>query len=408
MTFSLGDYDCVGFDLDHTLWAYRRGPLSDLIHGALASFLVHERGYPRTLLSDPLDHSFSQKGLVLDKGRGNILKLDSGYGITRATHGTRVMSRREVEGVYGVSRVWEASKGVPSLLVKAGATLEPFYVFKDYFVTAGAFLCARIVDLLDEGNGGRVLGSYSFFDDYLDGLHYMYDRENFGNGRGGFFPELVAHPDRYFVPCSDRLKEWLRALREEGKTVFLVTSSNHDSAEFIAQFCLGKGWRDFFDLVVTFARKPGFFGKEDRPFYKANGGKEVVLPNSMGRHEVYTEGNFEGLRSACAAISGKEDPSMLYFGDSLIEDVYAASQIAGCDTVAIVEEISDEIESPVWGSFFGSSETPSLWAHLLSKHSRVAVRDLESFSGIGVRQSIPSFGSPSSGYFPFRPKALSS
>ncbi|KAG8179759.1 hypothetical protein JTE90_022937 [Oedothorax gibbosus] len=409
-TFSLGDYDCIGFDLDHTLCSYHLRPLYDLIYQALASFLVNKRGYPKNLLEEPLDVSFIQKGLVLDKQRGNILKLDCDYRIVKAAHGTKLMSPSDIERVYGAERIWESSLGIPSLLVEKGFLREPFYVFKDYFVTPGAYICARIVDLLDDRNG-KPLESYSFWKDYLNGLHYIYDKNNFSNGGGGFFPQLVKHPERYFIPRSDSVKQWLRSLRQEGKVVFLVTSSNHDSAQFIAEYALGKEWRDFFDLVVTFAKKPGFFRKEDRPFLEVKDGKVIgaVQPSSMGHHTVYTEGNFEGLLEACASLSRKKHPSLLYFGDSLMEDVYAGSKLAGCHTAAIVEEISDDEESGVWGSFFcDRRQHPSLWARVLSEHSRVAVTDLESLVNVGVKERIPCFGSPLSGYYPAKPKVLNS
>ncbi len=38
--FRLSDYDCIGFDMDHTLCRYHLGPFLDMEYRVLADYLV--------------------------------------------------------------------------------------------------------------------------------------------------------------------------------------------------------------------------------------------------------------------------------------------------------------------------------------------------------------------------------
>ncbi|XP_054722920.1 5'-nucleotidase domain-containing protein 1-like isoform X1 [Uloborus diversus] len=429
--FCLENYDCIGFDLDHTLCRYNLKPLINLIYETLSSYLVEKYEYPKSLAhATDKEMSFAQKGIILDKRKGNFLKLDNNYKIVKASHGTQMLSTEEICSIYGPKRIWEDSKGIPHRMVANTALDEPFYVFKDYFVTAGAIVCAKIVDILDEQHG-KPLDEYSFWDHYLDGLFYMYERNNFKNNSGKFFPDLKHNPDRYLQHCSDDLKAWLKNVCKD-KVSFLLTSSNYDSASFLAEYALGEDWKNYFDIIVTFARKPGFFWK-DKPFCIIEENAEVsgIKPEDMKSHLIYSQGNWKDLQKACSLKSKSQNPKVLYFGDSLIEDVYAASEIAQCDTIAIVEEMlaegmdstpethveSETLLSNCWGSFFGngrhmgdSNQTFSLWAQMLSQHSKLTVPNLDCFMRLPLQEKIPCFGNESStaGFFPGVPKVLAS
>lgn len=428
--FSLESYDCIGFDLDHTICTYKLKPLMNLIYKTLASFLINKYDYPRSLSHfDDSQFAFAQKGIILDKHRGNFLKLDGDYRIIKASHGKTPLTDEEVKSVYGYNCMWEKSRGIPHKLVANTALDEPFYVFKDYFVTAGAVICANIVDILDKRNGGP-LDEYNFWEQYLEGLYYMYDRNNFKNNAGEFYPELKSKPELYLKPCSSSVKNWIKNI-SENKVTFLLTSSNYDSASFLAEYSLGKDWKNYFDIIVTFARKPGFFWK-DKPFCFVNENGEVsgIKPEEMKTNSIYSQGNWKHLQEVCAIHSKTAKPKALYFGDSLIEDVYAASEIGHCDSVAIVEELSAEgmenapeihdesdiLVSNFWGSFFGHKRYPgdrrsshSLWSYLLSQHSKLTIPSLHSISVLGMNDKVSSFGADSAlaGFYPGIPKVLS-
>ena len=52
---SLDDYDCIGFDLDHTLCRYNIGPMIRFEYDLLATFLVDKRGYDPSIKQKTFD-----------------------------------------------------------------------------------------------------------------------------------------------------------------------------------------------------------------------------------------------------------------------------------------------------------------------------------------------------------------
>jgi hypothetical protein len=72
----LDDYDCIGFDLDHTLCRYNIGPLVSLEYDLLAEFLVMKKGYDPSIRTRSIydDADFLCKGLTLDCERGNLVR----------------------------------------------------------------------------------------------------------------------------------------------------------------------------------------------------------------------------------------------------------------------------------------------------------------------------------------------
>ena len=63
-------------------------------------------------------------------------------------------------------------------------------------------------------------------------------------------------------------------LKENGKFLYVLTGSHYDFASHVASYAIGEDWKDLFDIVIFFARKPSFF-VEKRPFWRLNGPQEV-------------------------------------------------------------------------------------------------------------------------------------
>ncbi len=63
-------------------------------------------------------------------------------------------------------------------------------------------------------------------------------------------------------------------LRENGKFLYVITGSHVDFASHVASYAIGEDWKDLFDIVIFFARKPSFF-VEKRPFWRLDGPVEV-------------------------------------------------------------------------------------------------------------------------------------
>jgi hypothetical protein len=103
-------------------------------------------------------------------------------------------------------------------------------------------------------------------------------------------------------------------------------------------------WEDLFDLVVCFARKPGFFlkGKDGRPVPRD---AHPLMPNRRGR--CFTGGDSFFLEKQLGL--GGDD--ILYFGDHTYGDILRSKKSVGWRTAMIVPEVEEEVSAllPVRG-----------------------------------------------------------
>lgn len=384
---------------------------------ALAKYLIEQKGYD-VRLRRPLaeDVDFLHKGLVMDVELGNFVKLSAKGQVLRASHGTKPMTTAEITSQYGPLRSNEFLRQMAADPIEAteGPLHRKYRPFKDYFDLPAALMCARIVDLLDYTNGNKPLEKYTFWHDVLCGLVEMFSRDNLKLNIGGYYPKIKRHPELYLQPCGERLKKWLTELKKE-KVTFLISGSDPEYVQWVASYCLGTDWRNYFDYIVCASKKPKFFSGQ-RPFqrwnYTNSSGVEdeemqldEVLPANS--KTIYLRGNWTQLKSSMSWCCGVDHPKFLYFGDHLIQDVLAAD-VSRLDVVAMVEELAAESHPqkgpPIdglasykrWGSFFydgGFTEINNrqttadpfekmntLWSNLVRKHARLCVAYIETIS----------------------------
>ena len=74
----------IGFDLDHTLAHYDPIPVEELAFDLTKRKLVENKKYPREVLQFQYDPQWVIRGLVVDKKRGNIFKMDYFNFVSRA------------------------------------------------------------------------------------------------------------------------------------------------------------------------------------------------------------------------------------------------------------------------------------------------------------------------------------
>jgi 5' nucleotidase family len=102
----------------------------------------------------------------------------------------------------------------------------------------------------------------SIWGDILEGLVFIFNHHDDG---GGYFKELNNHPENYLNLCTPEVIEWLKSLKKSKKILFLLTGSDMAYATFAASLTMGPEWKELFDIVISFAKKPGFFSS-NRPF----------------------------------------------------------------------------------------------------------------------------------------------
>lgn len=407
-TFNFIDYDCIGFDLDNTICRYKISNMVKLEYESLSKYLVDHCGYSDKYLLRPIEDNvdFMLKGLILDVNNGNILRIDSTGHILHGSHGTREMTRDELKTYYGEECRWQVTDIFTQdpLHTWNGPLSERMRTLLDYFDMPAGLIFARAVDTIDEQNDNKKLELYTIWPDILAALQHMFQKEHFQLEKGGYFPYLKANPEEYINKCSEALLNWFKALRNERKLLFLITGSNVDFASHTAQTCMGNNWQEYFDIIIFFAKKPGFF-VNTRPFVGLNGIEETeeVDVEDLQKGGRYTHGNWKGLHKFLKKHSNKENPKILYIGDNIIQDVYAPAVHTECDAIVVCEELQaegvfgheqDHVEgkfllSTVWGSYFHHSvDRSTIWKDFIIRHSKFSIPSLEYVAGFPLNHDF--------------------
>uniref|UniRef100_A0A2K6C268 5'-nucleotidase domain-containing protein 1 n=1 Tax=Macaca nemestrina TaxID=9545 RepID=A0A2K6C268_MACNE len=323
--FSLVACDMVGFYLDHTLCRYNLPESAPLIYNNFAQFLVKEKGYDKELLNvTPEDWNFCCKGLALDLEDGNFLKLADNGTVLRASHGTKMMIPEVLAETDG-KKEWK------HFLSDTGMACRPRkYYFYNYFDLPGALLCARVVDYLTTNNGQKT---FDFWKDIVAAIQHNYKMSAFKENCGIYFPKVKIDPGRYLHSCPESVKKWLRQLKNAGKNPLLITSYH--------KYILGNDFADFFDIVITNALKPGFFSHlpSQRPFRMLENDEEQEALPSLDKPGWCSQGNAVHLYKLLKKITGKLEPKVVCFGDSMHSDIFPARHYSNWETVLILEEL---------------------------------------------------------------------
>uniref|UniRef100_A0A672I0A3 5'-nucleotidase domain-containing protein 1 n=1 Tax=Salarias fasciatus TaxID=181472 RepID=A0A672I0A3_SALFA len=480
--FSLSDCDVIGFDLDHTLCRYHLKETCRLIYESFARYLVEHRGYDRDLLSlTPATWDFCFKGLVVDLEDGNLVKLAEDGTVLRATHGTHDLSTEDILKHYGPKREWKHFTSLNTSFTRSAK----YYYYDNYFDLPGALLCGRVVDMLHkvtppptppprqtrlgaleedplkpalcasvcEQRGNEV--NSDFWKDMLAAIDHNYNTSAFRDDTGTYFPSVKQNPGRFLQPCSDSVKTWLRSMKTAGKVLLLITSSHSDYCRLVCQHILGKDFEELFDVIITNALKPGFFSlvPQQRPFRTlVNDVEESEGLPSLDKPGWYSQGNWPHLHELLRAMTGKPEPKVVYFGDSMRSDMFPASSFGKWETVMIVEEMEGEgvprsdaavssqaqaeplekkgkfeeqgmkapsAASEQWGSYFvdvhrgggGDEDSQKLtWCcHCIHKYSTMAIPSVEHIADLPLDFKFPRFSPDkpcTSGYYPRPPDSL--
>ena len=250
------------------------------------------------------------RGLVLDGLRGNLLKLNRERQVVRACHGTRALSRPELEAIYGRRRLSTSAKGFRSI--------------DTLFEIPESHLYARLVDGLDQG----LLAA----ENYLQLFHDVRWAIDTAHRNGEMKAEILAHRD-FFIPKTPRLALALDRLKREGKKLFLLTNSDWAFTTGVMGHLLdGQDearplWTDYFDLMVVSSAKPLFF--TDTP---------EAIP--LAEHPLAFRGGHAAWLEARLEAWGED---ILYVGDHIYGDVLRSKKNASWRTLLLVPELEREL-----------------------------------------------------------------
>lgn len=304
-----------GFDLDDTILVYK--PKAFELRYKLVSKILAKRD-PRFsfLLEQEYDPLFMIRGLVIDKKLGTILKLNLRKQVDIAMRGKTKLSLDEKDSIYhSPITLDETYNGRPRYKV-----LDSFNYVVDAFIYSSIIEQYKNYYSLVEHDRNFIL-----FNELHKAVESIHDPDS-----RLFLNEVMKNFEDYISTDQDcgRLKHLLKKIRSYKKKTFLITNSGESYTIHVLKYLIGENFCEYFDEIIVDAMKPKFFTSEER-FLKGN--------NDFIRRC----GSFAELLSKHPDISPN---TFIYIGDHFKGDVLAGNRKRGILPVAIVPEISKDIE----------------------------------------------------------------
>ncbi|KAL3840305.1 hypothetical protein ACJIZ3_024896 [Penstemon smallii] len=342
----------VGFDMDYTLAQYKPETFESLAYEGTVKKLVNDLGYPKELLEWSFDWTYMVRGLVLDKKRGNILKMDRHKYVKVAYHGFRELSKEDKVATYGSTLLRDAFD-------------EPEYALIDtLFSLAEAYLFAQLVDFKDN-NLGKIPADYShMYKDVRAAVDLCH--------RDGTLKKMVAKDPKRYINDDTSIVPMLKMLRDSGRATFLVTNSLWDYTNIVMNFLCGPrgldgssasnfDWLQYFDVVITGSAKPGFFHDENRAsLFEVDRGSGMLLNTDNGTPMPQVDTSLrlplKSLDKSCRVFQGgnvghlhkllaiESSSQVLYVGDHIYGDILRSKKVLGWRTMLVVPELEKEVE----------------------------------------------------------------
>ncbi len=322
-TLRLDSIRYVGFDLDWTLAPYYRLPLEELTFRLALDHLIEHKGYPDRARMVEFRPHFPHRGLIVDREKGTVLKMNRHRYVVRAYLGRRPLGARERADLYRRELI--------------DLSQERFYRADTLFELAEVNLFAELMELALLGDIQAPPPPQLFADvrEAVDSIH-----------ANGALKSVVSADLPRFLPRDPELLAALERLRLGGRKLLLITNSEwyytRNLCRHLFDQFLGDGddaWLGLFSLVIVRSRKPGFFRKKD-PFVQldvdGNELGEVDVPAWGG---IYEGGNREGLMKLLD-VPGEQ---VLYVGDHIYGDVVSTKLASTWRTALIVSELEDEL-----------------------------------------------------------------
>jgi HAD superfamily 5'-nucleotidase-like hydrolase len=320
-TLNLRAIRAIGYDLDYTLVHYRVEPWERRAYRELQDKLAAQ-GLPVGDLE--FDAELVTRGLVVDTELGNLVKANRFGYVTRAAHGTRLLSFDELRGAYGRT------------LVDLG---EPRWVFLNtLFELSEGCMFVQLVDRLDAGRLPAGLGYPELYRAVRKGLDEAHLE---GELKG----DIVADPEAYLEPDPE-VAPALLDQREAGKALLVVTNSDWPYARRMLDVTLqpflpaGVRWRELFTLVICSARKPDFFSRR-MPAFEVTGDGELLraAPGGIRAAGVWIGGDATQVQE----FLGVPGEDILYVGDHVVTDVQVTKAVLRWRTALVLRELEAEL-----------------------------------------------------------------
>lgn len=336
----LAHIQLVGFDMDYTLAVYQKHPMEQLQYQLSVEKLIKHKGYPADIRKLPYDPSLIIRGLVVDKKRGHLLKMDTHERVWRAMHGRRHLSAQEITAIYANRKIKVGTAQYASLDTLFAMPEACLYCNIIDYCHAKLARGESIGDLHSSKSGEPHEGpinTMKIFDDVREAIDAIH--------RDGSLKEIITADLATYVVSDPDIALVLHKLRSVGKKLFLLTNAEWGYTDVVMDYLLSgrlpeyASWRAYFDIIIVNAHKPTFFSQKD-PFVEEKTGEKIT---EFERSTIYSGGNIHDFEQ----LAGCRGEEILYVGDHIYGDIVRSKKESLWRTCLVVEELPAEIELAV-------------------------------------------------------------
>lgn len=321
-TLNLRKIRYIGFDMDHTLVRYHTREFEKTTHEIALSKLV-AGGYPREVLALPFDYDLAIRGLVMDKERGNLLKVSRHSAIRAAYHGLAPLDFATQKKTYESTYIDLRDQRYSSIDTAFSISLANLFM--------------QLVHLKD-AHQALALPTYAqIFTDLMNAVDAAH--------RDGSLKSAVKANLEKYVIKDEATVRGLERYRRHDKKLFVITNSDFHYTKLLLDHCITPflkdcgHWSELFEFVITAAQKPRFF-VDNQKFLRVNPA-DGTMTNVDG---ALTPGIYQG---GCAPAFTRDldldGDDILYIGDHIYGDILRLKKDCAWRTAMVVEDLDGEI-----------------------------------------------------------------
>lgn len=208
-TLNMKRIKAIGFDMDYTIVRYNSEAFEKFTHAVILEKLISEKNYPKEIKELDFDFNLVIQGLVIDRKRGNILKVSRFGKVKSASHGTRLMNYREQQAIYSNPVIDLNDNNIQSLDTS--------------FSISNGVAYAQLVDLRDKGVALPIYDTLaSDIKEVLDLAH----------ADGSLKGEVQNNISKYIVQ-DPQIANLFERYKKYGKKLLVITNSDFNYSNLV-------------------------------------------------------------------------------------------------------------------------------------------------------------------------------
>ena len=322
-TLNMKRIKAIGFDMDYTIVRYNSEAFESFTYTSVIEKLITEKSYPKDIKKLKFDFNLVIQGLVIDRKRGNILKVSRFGKVKSATHGTKLMDYQTQQKIYSNRVIDLNDVNIQSLDTS--------------FSISNGVLFGQLVDLKDQGVD---LPSY---DTLAEDIKEVLD---LAHADGTLKAEVKNNISKYIIQDPE-IANLFERYKKYGKKLMVITNSDFSYSQLLLDYTITpflkehKSWKDLFDITITLSGKPGFFTNRNR--FLAVDPETGLMSNHEGpvTSGIY-QGGHAGKLQKDLCLEGDE---ILYLGDHIYGDVVSIKKTFNWRTGIVLDPLTEEVDS---------------------------------------------------------------